>query len=70
MNLVSAITISSVTRYDAQGRRPGIVVMGGDSTSEGRGFESRCRILDGYFFTLICCKNCFDAGFEPWSCGV
>ena len=35
---------------------PGLVVMGGDSRSEGRGFESQCRILDGHFFTLICCK--------------
>ena len=26
--------------------------------SEGRGFESQHRILDGYFFTLISCKNC------------
>ena len=32
------------------------MVMGGDSHSEGRGFESRCHILDGHFFTLICCK--------------
>ena len=29
------------------------MVMGGDSRSEGRGFKSRCRILDGQFFT--CC---------------
>ena len=34
------------------------VVMGRDSCSEGRGFESRYRILDGHFFTYICCKNC------------
>ena len=26
---------------------PGLVVMGGDSRSKGRGFESRHRILDG-----------------------
>ena len=32
------------------------MVMGGDSCSEGRGFESHCHILDGHFFTLICCK--------------
>ena len=38
------------------GGSPGLVVMGGDSRSEGRGFESRCHILDGHFFTLICCK--------------
>ena len=34
------------------------MVMGDDSCSKGRGFESRRRILDGHFFTLICCKNC------------
>ena len=34
--------------------------MGGDSHSEGRGFESQHHILDGHFFTLICCKNCSD----------
>ena len=28
----------------------------GDSRYEGRGFESRCRILDGYCFIWICCK--------------
>ena len=28
--------------------------MGGDSRSEGQGFESRDRILDGHFFTKIC----------------
>ena len=37
---------------------PGLVVMGKDSHSEvRRGFESRHRILDGIFFTYICCKN-------------
>ena len=39
-------------------RDPGLVVMGGDSCSEGRGFKSQHRILDGHFFTFICCKNC------------
>ena len=34
------------------------MVMGGGSRSKGRGFESRRRILDGHFFTFICCKNC------------
>ena len=28
---------------------PGLVVMGGDSRSEGCGFESQCHILDGHF---------------------
>ena len=36
---------------------PGLVVMGGDSRTEGRGFESQDRILDGHF-SHICCKNC------------
>ena len=39
-----------------KGRSPGLVALGGDSRSEGRGFESQCRILDGHFLTLICCK--------------
>ena len=43
-----------------QGRSPGLVVMGGDSYSEGCEFESRHCILDGVFFTCICCKNCND----------
>ena len=30
------------------GGSPGLVVMGGDSCSKGRGFESRRRILDGH----------------------
>ena len=32
---------------------PGPVVMGGDSCSKGRGFESWTWILDGDFFTYI-----------------
>ena len=32
------------------------MVKGRDSHSEGCGFESRHRILDGHFFTY--CKNC------------
>ena len=32
------------------GREPGQVVIGGDSCSEGREFESQHRILDGHFF--------------------
>ena len=41
------------------GRSPGLVVMGRDSRSEGRGFKSQHCILDGNFFTYICCKNLF-----------
>ena len=39
------------------GRSPGLVVMGGDSCSIGCEFESWHCILDGNFFTFICC-NC------------
>ena len=40
----------------SKGESPGLVVMGGDFRSEECGFESQCHILDGHFFTLICCK--------------
>ena len=40
------------------GGSPGLVVMGDDSSLRGHEFKSRQRILDGYFFTSICCKNC------------
>ena len=42
-------------RYSWVGKdkSPGLVVMG----AKGRGFKSRYRILDGHFFTYICCKN-------------
>ena len=33
------------------------MVMGGDLCSEGCGLESRHHLLDGHFFTYICCKN-------------
>ena len=32
------------------GRRPGLVVMGGDSCSKGRELKSLHHILDGYLF--------------------
>ena len=35
------------------GGSPGLVVMGGDSRSKGRGFESRHRILDGHFSHIV-----------------
>ena len=53
----SARCLSFISTY-YQGGSPGLVVMGGGSRSKGRGFESRRRILDGHFFTFICCKNC------------
>ena len=34
------------------------MVMGGDSYSEGRGFESRYRILDGHFLHIFAVKIC------------
>ena len=34
------------------------MVMGRDSRSEGHGFESWHRVLDGHFSAYICCKNC------------
>ena len=40
------------------GESPGLLVMGGDSCSKGCGFKSQHHILDGHFFTFICCKNC------------
>ena len=42
--------------FGMMGGSPGLVVMGGDSCSKGRGFESQHRILDRHFFTFICCK--------------
>ena len=49
--------IESLT-FSYKGRSPGLVVMGRDSRSKDRGFESRHRILDGHFFTYICSKIC------------
>ena len=42
--------------FISMGESPGLVVMGGDSRTEHREFESQLRILDGNFFPLICCK--------------
>ena len=39
------------------GRRPGLIVMGGDSCSEGRGFESQHCIPDGHFPHFLLLKN-------------
>ena len=35
-------------KYNSYGGSPGLVVMGGDSRSEGRGFKSGHRIMDGH----------------------
>ena len=40
------------------GGSPGLVVMGRDSRYKGRGFESWHSILNGHFFTSICCNVC------------
>ena len=45
-------------KFYSMGGTPGLVVMGGDSWSEGNGFESQHCMLDGHFTTLSCCKNC------------
>ena len=41
------------------GGSPGLEVMGDDSCSRGRGFESQCRILDGHFSHLFVVNNLF-----------
>ena len=45
--------------YNIKGGSPGLVVMGDDSCSNGRVFESHRHILDGHFFALICCKKLY-----------
>ena len=40
------------------GGSPGLVVMGGDSCSEGRGFESQHHILCGNFSHIFVVKIC------------
>ena len=42
---------------EALGERTGLVVIGGDSCTDDRGFESQHRILDGHIFTYICTIN-------------
>ena len=41
-----------------EGRSPSLVVVGGDSCSQGCEFESQHHILDGHFSHLFFCKNC------------
>ena len=48
--------VLEVTMINVGREPPGLVVMGGDSCSNGRGFKSHHFKLDGYFFTFICCK--------------
>ena len=51
-----SIILSIKCNITYRGGSPGLVVIGGDSCFEGCGFESQYHILDGNFFTLICCK--------------
>ena len=41
-----------------ENKNTGLVVMGVDSCSKGHGFESQHHILNGHYFTFICCKKC------------
>ena len=34
------------------------MVKGRETRSKGRGFKSQHHLLNGHFFTYICCKNC------------
>ena len=47
-----------VNKIMRKGGSLGLVVIGDDSCLKGCGFESWRHILDGHFFTYICCKNC------------
>ena len=58
MDKFSSIKYVHFKQLECEVGSPGLVVKGRDSRSEGCGFESRHRILDGHFFTYICCKNC------------
>ena len=42
-----------VSNILSQGGSPGLVVMGGDSRTKGRGFESQHQILDGHYIFHI-----------------
>ena len=44
------------TKSICKGGNPGLVVIGGDSCSEGGGCKSRHRILNGYFSHLFVVK--------------
>ena len=41
-----------------EGGSPGLVVMGEDSCSEGRGFKSQLSLLDGHSSHIFVAKNC------------
>ena len=48
-NLFNYFDNLGLERSASMGGSPGLVVMGRDSHSKGRGFDSRRRILDGHF---------------------
>ena len=47
---------SWIKKYEQLGGSPGLVVMGRDSRSKGRGFESRHRVQDGHISHIIVVK--------------
>ena len=49
--------IRRIESFEKLGGSPGLVVMGRDSSSKGRGFDSRHCILDGHFSHLFVVKN-------------
>ena len=40
--------VSTSKKFQHEGGSPGLVVMGGDSRTKGRGFKSQRRILNGH----------------------
>ena len=53
------MTGTQVSKFETRlGGSPSLVVMGGDSCSQGRGFESWHRILDGHKFGCKICDVC------------
>jgi len=50
--------------FTVLGGSPDLVVMGGDLCPRGCEFGSECCILDGSFFTFICCKSCIENQFK------
>ena len=55
--VLSWIKLNIIQNIDLGGNL-GLLVMGGDSCSEGQGFETQHRTLDEYFFTYNCSKDC------------
>ena len=56
LDLVSLVSLKSDSDLLVHKQSPGLVVMGRDSRSKGRGFDSRRRILDGHFSHLFVVK--------------